>query len=130
MDDPAGRRSNSKLHRKKDDTKLQGYGLKLSTHLLHSKRDIHLDTVLVSALREWVRVLHLRGQYPEANSAARRLAKARKVRIKQVVTSGDEGSLITEKTLEVEDLILHGRIECRRSRLRSSIESIQSSNSY
>ena len=93
----------------------------LSTHLLHSKRDIHLDTVLVSALREWVRVLHLRGQYSEANSAARRLAKARKVRIKQVVTSGDEDSLIAEKTLEVEDLILHGRIESERSRLRSSI---------
>ena len=93
----------------------------LSTHLLHSKRDIHLDTVLVSALREWVRVLHLRGQYSEANSAARRLAKARKVRIKQVVSSGDEDSLIAEKTLEVEDLILHGRIESERSRLRSSI---------
>ena len=93
----------------------------LSTHLHHSKRDIHLDAVLVSALREWVRVLYLRGQYSEAHSAARRLAKARKVNIKQVFSSGDGDALSIEKKLEVDDLILHGRIESERGRLRSAI---------
>lgn len=93
----------------------------LSTHLLHSKRDIHLDAVLVTALREWVRILHLRGQYSEAHSAARRLAKARRVRLKQIASSGDADAWSDEKQLEVEDLILHGRIESERGHLRSSI---------
>lgn len=93
----------------------------LSTHLLHSKRDIHLDAVLVTALREWVRILHLRGQYSEAHSAAGRLAKARKVRLKQISSLGDADAWSDEKKLEVEDLILHGRIESERGRLRSSI---------
>ena len=92
----------------------------LSTHLLNSKRDKDLDQVLVLVLREWTLVLFMREQWKDAHSAAVRLAKARKIQMRRIRASGDIEAFSNAIQLEVEDLIIHGRIESSRGRLSAS----------
>ena len=92
----------------------------LSTHLLNSKRDKDLDQVLVLVLREWTLVLFMREQWKDAHSAAVRLAKARKIQTRRIRASGDIDAISNAIQLEVEDLIIHGRIESSRGRLSAS----------
>ncbi len=92
----------------------------LSTHLLNSKRDDDLDRILVLVLREWTLVLFMRQQWKEAHSAALRLAKARKIQMRRIRSSGDNELLAQNLQLEVEDMVLHGRIESSRGRLGAS----------
>lgn len=92
----------------------------LSTHLLNSKRDKDLDRVLVSVLREWTLVLFMRQQWKDAHLAAVRLSKARKIEMRRIRASGDIEAFSNAILLEVEDLIIHGRIESSRGRLSAS----------
>ena len=92
----------------------------LSTHLLNSKRDKDLDRVLVSVLREWTLVLFMREQWKDAHLAAVRLTKARKIEMRRIRASGDIEAFSNATRLEVEDLIIHGRIESSRGRLSAS----------
>jgi hypothetical protein len=92
----------------------------LSTHLLNSKRDDELDRILVLVLREWTLVLFMKEQWNDAHSAALRLSKARKIEMRRLRKIQDLESLSNCTQLEVEDLILHGRIESCRGRFRAS----------
>ena len=92
----------------------------LSTHLLNSKRDKDLDRVLVSVLREWTLVLFMRQQWKDAHLAAVRLSKARKIEMRRIRASGDIEAFSNAILLEIEDLIIHGRIESSRGRLSAS----------
>jgi len=92
----------------------------LSTHLLNSKRDKDLDRILVLVLREWTLVLFMRQQWKEAHSAALRLAKARKIHMRRIRASGDDDVYSKALQLEIEDLVIHGRIESSRGRLSAS----------
>ena len=82
----------------------------LSTHLLNSKRDKELDRILVLVLREWTLVLFIREQWTEARHASGKLSKARKIEIRRLRSLGDPELLSQALQLEVEDIVLHGRI--------------------
>ena len=92
----------------------------LSTHLLNSKRDKELDRILVLVLREWTLVLFIREQWAEARHASIKLAKARKIEIRRLRSLGDVESLSQGLQLEVEDIVLQGRIESSRGNFRAS----------
>ena len=92
----------------------------LSTHLLNSKRNNDLDRTLVLVLREWTLVLFIKEQWKEARAASLRLAKARRIEIRRLRSLGDVDALSSGLQLEIEDLVLHGRIESSRGRFRAS----------
>ena len=92
----------------------------LSTHLLNSKRDKELDRILVLVLREWTLVLFIREQWTEARHASGKLSKARKIEIRRLRSLGDPELLSQALQLEVEDIVLHGRIESSRGNFRAS----------
>ncbi|HJM67230.1 MAG TPA: hypothetical protein QF555_06770 [Candidatus Thalassarchaeaceae archaeon] len=92
----------------------------LSTHLLNSKRNNDLDRTLVLVLREWTLVLFIKEQWKEARAASLRLSKARRIEIRRLRSLGDVDALSSGLQLEIEDLVLHGRIESSRGRFRAS----------
>ena len=92
----------------------------LSTHLLNSKRDKELDRILVLVLREWTLVLFIREQWAEARHASIKLSKARKIEIRRLRSLGDLELLSQGLQLEVEDIVLQGRIESSRGNFRAS----------